>query len=112
MKNKLSGYGFYVFGGDLLRDTTLRRIGRDKYDWIAYTYRRGIVMRMGEVPVSASRTKGRLPLEKGIKMHIIHCIGTAEDFDKFVIEMASTTYDDVRPGVAKFYATRFPIIKM
>ena len=111
MKNKLSGYGFYVFGGDLLRDTTLRRIGLNKYDWIAYTYRRGIVMRMGGTPVSASRTKGRLPLEKGIKMHVRRCIGTSQDFDNFVMEMTANTYDDVEPGMAKLYATTFPIIE-
>lgn len=111
MKNKLSGYAYYVFGGDLLKSTTLRRIGLDKYDWIAYTYRRGIVMRLGETPVSASRTKGRLPLEKGIKMQVRRFIGTAQDFDNFVMEMTANTYDDVEPGIAKFYAKTFPIIK-
>lgn len=111
MKNKLSGYAKYVFCGDLLRHTTLRRIGLDKYDWIAYIYRRGIVMRIDEIPVSASSTKGRLPLEKGIKMHVRRCIGTAQDFDNFVMEMTANTYDDVEPGMARYYATTFPIIE-
>ena len=111
MKNKLYGYPSYVFSGDLLRDTTLRRIGMDKYDWIAYIYRRGIVMRINGTPFSASRTKGRLPLEKGIKMHVRRYIGTSQDFDNFVMEMTANTYDDVEPGIAKHYATTFPIIE-
>lgn len=68
-------------------------------------------MRMGGTPVSASRTNGRLPLEKGIKMQVRRFVGTAQDFDNFVIEMTANTYNDVEPGMAKFYAKTFPIIK-
>ncbi len=68
-------------------------------------------MRMGGTPVSASRTKSRLPLEKGIKMQVRRFVGTAQDFDNFVMEMTANTYNDVEPGMAKYYATTFPIIK-
>ena len=112
MKNKLSGYGFYVFGGDLLRDTTLRRIGTDKYDWISYTCRRGgIILYMNGIPVGFSRIKDCWPTGKSIRIHVRQCFGTAQDFDKYVMEMCANTYDDVEPGHAKFIATNLPILK-
>ena len=111
MKNKLSGYSSYVFSGDLLRDTSLRRIGTDKYDWISYTCRRGIILFMNGTPMATSRADGCWPTGKWIKIHVRQCIGTAEDFDKFVMELTANVYDDIEQGQAKFLATTLPIIE-
>ena len=112
MRNKLSGYSSYVFSGDLLRDTSLRRIGTDSYDWISYTCRRGgIIMFMNGTPMATSRCEDGFPVGKWIKIHVRKCIGTAEDFDKFVMEMSANVYDDIEQGQAKFLATTLPIIE-
>jgi len=112
MKNKLSGYASYVCSGDLLMHTSLRRIGTDKYDWISYTCRRGgIIMFLNGTPVGFSRVEDCWPTGKRIRIHVRQCIGTAEDFDNFVMEMTANTYNDVEPGIAKFLATTLPIIE-
>ena len=111
MRNKLSGYSKYAFSADLVMQTSIRRIGKDKYDWISYNCRRGIIMFMNGAPIATSRCEDGFPVGKRVKIHVMRHFGTAEDFDKFVMEMCANTYDDIEPGFAKFFATTLPIIE-
>ena len=111
MKSKKQlGYCNYVFSGNLLIDTSLVRTGKDTYEWVSYSCR-GIVVFMRGYPIGTSRVQGVWPVGEQRKVHCRKHIGTAQDFDNFIMEKLSKEFEDVEPGMAKLYASNFPIIE-
>lgn len=107
---KQLGYVNYVNSGNLLIDTSLVRTGKDSFEWVYYTCR-GIVVFMWGAPIGTTRVEGALPVGEKVKVHAKRMSGSAKDFDKFIMKQLATIFEDVEPGLAEYYALKFPIIE-
>ena len=109
-KKKIHGYASFVNSEQLVFQMHLIRTGKDSYEWIDYRYRGHLTFQNG-IPVGSTKLDGCFPAGKPCKVHCKRMRGSGSDFDRYVMEKLSATYDDVETLIAKGVAQMLPIVE-
>ena len=110
-KKKISGFASFVNSENLIFHYHLIRTGKDMFEWIDYTSRGHITFQNG-IPVGSTKVDNDCwPVGKKCKVHARRMQGTGKEFDHYIMQKLSATYNDVESSIAHGVALLLPILE-